>query len=174
MGRTAQKGRLGDLRTSFRLIPFLFLLPPITVFGQTLHLSSASASPGEQVTIEISFQSPPGKEPSALQWEATIPSTQLDFVEQSMAPGPAAQAAGKSVSCALKTPASGTRTSVCILYGGLEPIHNGVVAVLRLHISREAKPGTARIRVDQGLAVSKDLKKVVLDPVEAVVKIRAK
>ena len=126
------------------------------------------------MTIETSFQSPSGKEPSALQWEATIPATQLDFVDQNLGPGPAAQAAGKSVSCAQKTPSNEARTSVCILYGGQESIHDGVVALLRLNISREAKPGTARIRVDHGLAVSKDLKKVLLDPVETVVKIRAK
>ena len=127
------------------------------------------------MVIKISFHSPPGKEPSALQWETTIPSAQLSFLDESMAAGPAAQTAGKSVNCAVKTTKTAdSQTSLCILYGGREPVHDGVVAVLRLKILREATPGIALVRVDQALAVSKDLKRFPLDPKETAVKIRPK
>jgi len=48
------------------------------------------------------------------------------------------------------------------------------VAVLRLKIAPDAGPGPARIRIDQGLAVLKDLNRVPMNPAETVVKIRRK
>src|SRR6185369_4038188 len=97
--------------------------------------------------------------PSILQWETTIPTAQLSFLEESVAPGPVAQATGKVVSCSVKAKTANHQTSACILYGGLEPILDGVVAVLRLKILQEATPKTASVHVDSALAVSKDLKR---------------
>lgn len=153
-----------------RLSPF-FLFVPVALLGQTLHLSSAAASPGEHVSVELSFKSPRGEEPSALQWETTLPPALLNFLDESLPPGPTAKAAGKAVNCAVKTKTAEVHTMSCILYGGQEPIQDGVIAVLRLAIPLGARPGVARIRVDQGLAVSKNLKKTPLDAVESVVTI---
>jgi Cohesin domain len=170
---------LGDLAWLFRgrfywALP-LFLLPLSALFGQKLQLSSVAASPGERASIEISFNSAPGEEVSALQWETTIPSAQLNFLDETAAPGPAAQAANKSVNCALKnTKSGGTLTSVCILSGGQEPIHNGVIATLLLKVLPETAAGSVRIHVDQALAVSKDLKRFPVDPVETTITIRPK
>lgn len=109
-----------------------------------------------------------------MQWEITIPPSQLIFQDNSTSVGRAAQAAAKAVNCAVKAKTTAAHTIICILYGGQEPIHNGVVAQVQLVIAPDAHPGSERIRVAQGLAVSKDLKKVMLDPAEAVVEIRAK
>lgn len=144
------------------------------MLAQALQLSSATGSPGENVAIEIALQSPAGREPSALQLETTIPASDLNFVDETLSAGPAAKAAGKSVNCAVKPKTEKRQTSVCILYGGQEPIHNGVIAVLRLKISPGAQLSTARIRVDQALAVSKDLKKTPIEAVETAIKIQAK
>src|SRR6266436_5902083 len=131
--------------------------PPLALFGQSLHLSPTRASPGMQVSINVSLTSPGGKEPpSALQWETTIPIALMGFVDENLSPGPEAQAAGKSVSCRVRSKTATTQTSTCILYGGREPIRNGLVAVLRLKISPDASPGSARIRIDQAIAVLKD------------------
>ncbi|MGA1994466.1 MAG: hypothetical protein ABSH45_01695 [Bryobacteraceae bacterium] len=125
------------------------------------------------MAVEISLQSPVGKEPSALQWEAAIPRPQLSFLDQIASAGQAAQAAGKSVSCAVKTKTSAVHTAVCILYGGREAIHNGVVAVLRLRVAPDAQPGPSRITIDHGLAVYKDLRQVSLDAAETIVKVNS-
>jgi len=152
----------------------LFLLFPRTACGQILKLSSASARPGDWVSIEISINLPAGKEPpSALQWETVIPTAQLSFLEEGTRAGPAAQTAGKSVSCSVKTQAE-TNTSVCVLFGGQEPIRNGVVAILRLAVSAQAKTGNARVRLEHALAVSKNLARVELAPSETRVRIRTK
>ncbi len=124
------------------------------------------------MAIEIAFQSPPDRAASILQWETTVSSAQLNFLEESASPGPVAQAAGKSLNCTVKARTADTQTSVCILYGGLERIRDGVVALLRLRVPVEAAPGTARVRVDPALAVSKDLKRFPIDAAETRVRIR--
>jgi hypothetical protein len=159
-----------------RLIAFyclVSLLLPSALLAQRLQITPASVLRGRLVSIPISLQSAAGKEPSTMQWEVTSP---LSFtpVEENPPPGPAAKAAGKTVACKLKTKTSNAQTWICLLYGGLKPIPNGVIAVLRFGVPSDAPPGPARIRIDQGLAVTRDLKRTVLDAVEAVVTIRAK
>ena len=154
------------------LAALLLLLPQPGLLGQSLRLSSATASPGEPVEIKISLKSPRGREPSTLQWERTIPLDRVIPLEEE-APGPAARKAHKSVSCALKVKTGMAYTSACIAYGGQEPIPNGVLSVLRLRISPDAKPGSFRIRIGQALAVFKDLERVPLEAAEAVITVRA-
>jgi len=155
----------------FWLIASIALAPQPALYGQALHLSPAKGSPGETVAIEISLEAPAGKEPSALQWEIVIPAGQLSFLDEVASAGRAAHTAGKAVSCGVKTQTAPVHTALCILYGGLGAIPNGVVAVLRLKVNSDAPPGASRITIDHGLAVSKDLKQVAIGAGETVVKI---
>jgi len=148
------------------------VFPQAALFGQSLRLSSASASRGDQVAIELSLESPAGKESLALQWDTKVPIAQVSLLNDKILVGPTAQEVGKSLNCAVKEKTAETYTSRCILAGGHSPISNGAIAILRLEISRNARIGSARIRVEQGIAVSKDLKQVPLDAVETVVAIR--
>ncbi len=109
-----------------------------------------------------------------MQWELTIPTNQLAPADNNPQPGPQAKAAGKSVACQVKTKTGDAQTYTCLVYGGREPIRDGVVAILRLKIAADARPGSARIRIDQALAVSKDLKRTPVPPAEGVVTIRPK
>lgn len=151
------------------------LLSPAILFAQTFRLSSATASAGEEVLIHLSLQSPSNRsQPAALQWEIELPSGQLSFAKDSASPGPAAEAAGKSVNCAPKTSSAGVQTAICILYGGLEPIHDGVVAIFRLQVSTDAPPGPAKLKLDRAVAVLKDLAKTPMQAVETTVKVVSK
>jgi hypothetical protein len=142
--------------------------------GQSLGLSSAAASQGGRVAIELSLKSPAGKEPAALQWETSVPTAKLSLMDENLLVGPAAQEADKSLSCSVTKKTVEAYTSVCILAGGQKPIQNGVVALLRLRILPKATPGTARIRVVGGTAVSSNLKSIPIAPTETMVVIRAK
>jgi hypothetical protein len=168
----------GGMRTGFgRLYCLLSLfaaVPASTLFAQSLQLSSAAASRGTRVVIEISLQSPQGKEPAALQWEATIPTAELSLVDQEVTVGPAAKQAGKSVTCAVKGKPDKTLTSICILAGGAQQIQNGVIALLMLKVPQEAPIGPARIQVARAIAVSRDVTEVPMNPIETVVSIRGK
>jgi hypothetical protein len=157
----------GPFQAGFAL--FLLSLPAP---AQTFSLRPASAGPSEPFTIDLSFK-PGDKAVSTLQWETRVPSSHLAFQQESAAIGAAARAAGKAVSCSVKSTTRETQTSVCILYGGQNPIPDGVVAVLHLKALPKAR-GTVRIRVEQGLAVSKELQRFPVEPVETTVRIRPK
>jgi hypothetical protein len=163
-------------RAGMRLSCFLSLLAaiPASAFAQTLQLSSAAASPGTRVVIEISLKSPQGKEPAALQWEATIPTAELSLIDKEIAIGPAAKEAGKSVTCAVKGKTDKALTSVCILAGGRQQIQNGVIALLMLKVPQEAPIGPARIRVERAVAVSRDVIEVPIKPIDTVVSVLGK
>jgi hypothetical protein len=166
------------VRTGFRrllcVLSLFAAFPASTLFAQSLQLSSAAASRGTRVVIEISLKSPHGKEPAALQWEATIPTAELNLVDQEVTVGPAAKQAGKSVTCAVKGKPDKTLTSICILAGGQEQIQNGVIALLMLKVPQEAPIGPARIQVERAIAVSRDVTEVPINPTETVVSIRGK
>jgi hypothetical protein len=160
-----------------RLLCFLSLFgsfPGLTLHAQTLRLSSPAVSRGAPVSIEISLKSPKGKRPTAVQWEAIISTSELSLIDKDMAIGPAAQEAGKSVACQVKAQNGRTLTFACILAGGQQQIQNGVIALLRLRVSPEAPIGPTRVRVERGIAVSRDLVEARMKPVETVVSIRAK
>ena len=74
-----------------------------------------------------------------------MPYAQLRPLEEN-APGPAARAAGKTVSCAVTAKTATAYTSTCLVYGGRELIRNGVVAVLRLHIAPARSPASSLSR----------------------------
>lgn len=157
-------------------VALLLLLIPASLFAQDLRVSSATAARGGRVTLEISLKSQKAKAPVALQWETSIPAGQLSFLDRELVAGPALKDSDKSVNCAVKlTKSQGveTFTSVCIAWGGLMPIPNGVIALLNLQISPEAHSGPQRLDV-RGVAVYKDFKETPFRKVQPVVSIRAK
>jgi hypothetical protein len=162
-------------RHGLRLVTSLLAVPSLALFAQSLRLSFASGAPAEQVSVHLYLTSPHGQEPpSTLQWEVAFPIAQLTLVDQNPSLGPSAQAAGKSVSCRVRNTTATSQTSVCILFGGREPIHDGEIAVFNFKVAADARPGVARVRIHQGLAVRKDLQKTSMEPVEALVRIRRK
>jgi len=150
------------------------LFPQLVLSGQSLRISSAKASRGERVMLQVFLTSPAGSEPLALQWETTFPADQLTPLEGGASPGPVARAADKTVTCAVMPKAGGTAGIKCILIGGQQRIRNGVIVRLRFRVLPEAPGGSARVQVDQGIAVFKDLKQAPLKMAEAVVKVRSK
>ena len=139
---------------------------------QSLRLSSVAALQGDRVAIEISLASPDGDAPQLLQWETTIPTARLSFLENQLQAGPASQASEKSVSCATKINNPDTRTLTCIVGGGLKTIPNGVVALLRLRILPDAPTGPAPVNTARGVAVLPGLKEVLLPAAKTIVTVR--
>jgi hypothetical protein len=100
----------------------------------------------------------------------------LSFPDRELVAGPALKDSDKSVSCAVKLTKSqdaSTFTSVCIASGGLKPIPDGVIALLNLQVSPDARVGPQALQV-RGTAVSKDLKETPLRDVQPAVSVRAK
>jgi hypothetical protein len=143
------------------------------LFAQSLQLTGATAKPGEWFEVRLSLNSPLESRPSTLQWETTVPYSQLTRLEENT-PGTAATAANKTLSCSLKQKSDTTYTSICLLYGGQERIDNGEVSILRLRLAPDAQPGSFRIRIAGAIAVNPAAKPTAIDPAEAVVTITQK
>ena len=152
-------------------LPLLFVG---TVPGQTLRLSSAAAAGGDRIRIEISLESPRDQQPVAMQWETRIPVLRLVPLDRTLQIGPVARSAGKSITCAMKSTSPESASLSCLLQGGQQPIPDGVIAALRLEIPAGSESGSARIRIDGGMAVLKDLRQLSLGATETVVNIRHK
>lgn len=155
------------------LICQVLAFPNTSLFGQTLRLSSVAA-PNDRVAMELSLDCPAGKEPTALQWQISIPKAKLSLIDDTILIGSAAQEAGKKIECAPKGKSTETYTSVCILSGDQKPIQNGVIAILRFRTVPKAPAGPARIKVQQVVAVSTDLKQLTLKDVETEIEVRPK
>src|ERR1017187_6778385 len=147
---------------------FLCALP---LLGQSIRVSSGSAAPGEKLAIEIALDSPSGKEPLALQWEATFSGEALKLDGTGPVAGPAARAAGKGLTCAPKKTSPGPSKWVCILAGGQKPIGNGVVALLRFEVQAHARSGSQPIVVVNLLGASAALKKAPILRAEGAVSV---
>ena len=141
--------------------------------GQSLQLSAPKAAPGEWITIEISLKSPPGKEILALQWEAEIPARKLDLEPaRIMRAVLAVRDDGKSITCAVIQESRDARTVRCILAGGQRTIRDGIVALFSLKILENVQPGTARVRLQNAVAVSRNLERVPLETSETTVTVQ--
>jgi hypothetical protein len=132
----------------------------------------AEAMRNEAVDVGLSFQTPAGREISALQWESIVSSVLFDFRDVIATISPDAQNAGKSINCAIKSvQTNGLKTVGCIVYGGQQPIPNGVVARIHLRVLPESTPGIARMRIENGLAVTKELQRFTIAPSEGGIRI---
>lgn len=142
--------------------------------GQMLQLVPVTGSAGEWVTVPIALHRSPGREPTALQWEIEI-ANQLEPEGQRIARAPRAVIeAGKSLTCVVAGKSAEGRLLRCLLAGGQKRIPTGTIVLLPLRITERAQTGTARIRLDHVVAVSKDLKQLPINPVETVVTIRVR
>jgi hypothetical protein len=131
-------------------------------------------TPGGLTDAEIVLESSPGKEPLGLQWQVLLPSGELRLEDHRVLPGAAAKAAGKTLRCSERKNAGGSPVTMCLLTGGDKPIRNGTIALLKLRILPDAKAGMARIRMEGGLGVSRDLKAVSIGVTEGGVTVRRK
>lgn len=99
-----------------------FWMPPagLCQTGE-LRLGSASASPGSSVSLDLTLS---GAAPASFQFTAAY--DPLDFTSVEVAAGPAALAAGKSVSCSGQDGAQ-----LCVVWGlNSTPLSGGTVAVV--------------------------------------------
>lgn len=152
----------------------LLALAAAALSAQSLQISSAAAPGENSQTIEISLKSPPEKAPVALQWEVIFPATELALAERDVVIGPAGEKAGKAVACAVKGKTAESARLVCILAGGERPIQNGIVAILKPKMARNAPVGHAPVRLERAIAVFGDVTEVAIKPASTRVAIRGK
>jgi hypothetical protein len=148
-------------------LAWLLLVSLPSIYGQDLRVSSVTGGPGEQVAVEVSFNSAAGNQPTALQWETIFPAELLDLEGIGPETGPAGKDSGKSVTCA----ALRTYSLICVLAGGKNPITNGSIAVFHFRIRANARVGTSVLKIQRAEAVTEDLKGMVLKDAEGTLSI---
>lgn len=134
-------------RACARAAAFL-LLGSIGAFGQvTLSLSSASAVVGGSGSVDLSM-SAAASQPAGLEW--TYSYSTADFSSVSVVAGPAAAAAGKSLSCA-----GGAGLYTCLLAGlNSTAMAGGVIATATFTVSPSTVSTSSVIQLTNGIGVS--------------------
>ena len=126
----------------------ILLLGSIAAFGQVaLSLSSASAVAGGSVSVDLSMSAAAGQ-PAGLEW--TYSYSPADFSSVSAVAGPAATAAGKSISCS-----AGSGLYTCLLFGlNSTTMAGGVVATATFTVSPMTVTTTSVIQITNGSGVT--------------------
>jgi len=106
----------------------------------TIALGSGSGIPGGTVDISVSLASTGGAQPSALNFTVTHPFSDLSTAQGLITPGGSVTAAGKTLTCSLKT-----GLTVCVVAGISPPnsnvIPNGLLGTIRYQIAQGIAPG---------------------------------
>ena len=127
-------------------------------WGQTLQIPPVTVNRESANILRLVLTGRPGHPVSALQWELIVPrGLQIDAPH--VVVGTAAESAGKSISCSNRNAPKG-KICVCVLIGGVQPIPDGAIAIVKFSTSGNTPKGKATVRVQNILGVSADLKKL--------------
>lgn len=127
----------------FRLpLAVVLFLAASSAFGQdALSLSSGSVVAGQTISLDLSLTAPASGGPAGLEWTYSYPAATFSSV--TAVAGPAAVAAGKSVSCSAS---SGSYT--CMLFGlNSITLSSGVVATATFTVLPSASGTSSSIQV---------------------------
>jgi hypothetical protein len=106
----------------------------------------------------VSLISPAGKEPVGLQWTIRF-ELPIAFTPKDVSVGEAGATAEKQITCASgKTSASRVFTYKCLLVGGMKPIANGAVFVIRYRLAESAVRPIVKFHLVDCLAVLQSLR----------------
>jgi hypothetical protein len=137
----------------FLMIALLALAAPAFPQGLNLVMPSAFTPPGSSATVNVMLTNStvagaPGL--SALQFSFTAPP---EIGQMVIAAGPAATAAGKSISCSPAVPTATGASGICILWGlNVTTIGDGVVAIMTAPVLATAKAATETLGILLSLA----------------------
>ena len=137
----------------------------LPVLGQTPHVSTVTKTPGDEVTLEISANSQPGRAPVALKWEVVFPAQLMEMEGSGPELCSAAKDSGKSLQCTARTPYA----LDCSVSGGQKPIADGLIAIYHFKIRPTAAKGITRLRIEKAESTTADSMKWPLNSTEAIV-----
>ena len=156
-----------------RFLATLVLCSPLV--AQTFQIVPSTAPRGGTGSLLITLISPAGKEPVAMQWKIML-GTEVTAAVEDIKAGDAATTADKAVVCAAVTkPVQESLTYNCILAGGVKPIANGTIFLVKYKVKQKTIPQTLAVRISDGIAVlqhSDQLQKTNMAPAEGTITAR--
>lgn len=141
--------------------------------GQSLSVPPSEVSLNAPSTFSVVLDVPPDRALLALQWDLSVPPVIATRTED-ITIGKAAQAAGKSLTCALRPVKRASRRIryTCILAGGRKPLSDGPVADVQYHAQWDHKGAPAQLEIENVLGVTEHLERVPMANVDVPIHIR--
>ena len=142
--------------------------------GQSLSVSQSETSLNAPGTFLVLLNVLPDRAPPlALQWDLSVPPV-IAVRTEDITIGTAAQAAGKSLTCALREAKGASRRMryTCILAGGQRPLGNGAIAHVQYRAKWDLKGAPAEVEIEKVLGVSRDLQRIPMANVDINIHIR--
>ena len=151
--------------------PALFL-SAFAVRGQTLEANPVSVARGSANIFRLALKPDPAKPLTALQWEFVYPAGLLRIEPSGILPGPAAEVAGKSITCAQKPSDGKTLRLACILAGGMQTVSAGALAIVRIDAAPDAPKGAMTLGLERVMGVSSSIESIPIASASVRVTIR--
>jgi len=149
----------------------MFLLALSGVWGQSLEITPSSVDRGSANIFRILLKYSSGKEPAALQWEILAP-PEIMIELAGIVVGSEAEGAAKALTCAGKKGAEAGRAYACILAGGVKPIPEGAIAIVRYSAGPKAEAGQLKVRIEKAAGASVELKRLSIADASGMITIR--
>ena len=143
----------------------------VAATAQTLEVTPATMDRGSANILRITFKPRAEKAITALQWDLVFRQG-LRIVPDGVVCGSAAESAGKSLACGRKPSDGGNQRLTCILAGGVQPLREGVIAIIRLEAAGDARKGKTAVDLEKVQGVSPALDSVPMEGTTAPVTIR--
>jgi len=140
-------------------------------WGQTLQIPPVTVNRDSANILRLVFTGRPDQPVSAIQWELVVP-REFQIEAADVVPGTAAESAGKSISCSNRTTPKEGKVCLCVLIGGVRPIPDGAIAIVKFSTAADLTKGTASVRLQKILGVSSDLKKLPVPDSSGAIKVQ--
>jgi hypothetical protein len=147
------------------------LLALSRAWGQTMEITPSSVERASANIFRILLKTSPGKEPAALQWEIAAPA-EITIEFAGIVASSEAEGAGKTLTCAAKKGAEAGRVYACVLAGGVKPVPEGAIAIVRYSAGARAQAGEVKVRLEKAAGASVDLRKLPIADASGVITIR--
>jgi len=150
-----------------------FSLPAVAL-AQSLHVPLSTTDRKTPGVLSLILDAPPGKAPSAMQWEISVPPA-IVIGKGDISIGKAAEMARKTLTCAVSANKAAAPQGVrylCILAGGQDPIGSGTIAMVRYRAQADVQGAPIRVAIEKILGVSADLKRIEIPNAYAIINIR--
>ena len=131
------------------------------LYGQSIEIPPATATRGAAQIFRIAFKARADRPIASLQWEIVCPAS-LQIEVAGVVSGSVAESAGKTLACASRKSAPGEKVLSCVLAGGVKPLPEGTVAIVRFVPAANAPKKVFHIRLEKIVGVSPKLDQVVI------------
>jgi hypothetical protein len=152
-------------------MPCITLVFGLIAHAQTLEITPTTVDRGSANILRVVLKPSAEKPIVAVQWDLVYPES-LRIEPSGVVSGAAAEAFGKSVTCANKLPDGANRRLTCILAGGVHALSAGVIAIIRFEAGVSTPAATLDVDLEKVTGVSPSAQSVPMKAAKTSVTVR--